>query len=63
VGLYLGGLLSGSESIVRLVPEWGSIVKSKFLFKEYVSLCIDFNAASCWVLSEFAVVGMCSIDH
>ena len=37
MGLYLGGLLSGCKSIVRLVPEGGSIVKSKFFIKEDVS--------------------------
>ena len=36
VGLDLDCLFSGCESVVRLVPEGGSIVKSEFFIEEYV---------------------------
>ena len=54
----LDGLLSGYETVVCLVPEGGSIIKSQFFIKNDVSECIDFNSASCWVPAEFAVVGV-----
>ena len=37
VGSYLVGLLSGGKSVVCLVPEGSSIIKSKFFIEEYVS--------------------------
>ena len=37
VGLYLGGLFSGCESVVCLVPKGGSVVKSKFFVEKNVS--------------------------
>ena len=37
MGSYLGGLLSGCEAVVCLVPEGGSIVESKFFIEEDVS--------------------------
>ena len=54
----LDGLLSGYETVVCLVPEGGSIIKSQFFIKNDVSECIDFNSASCWVPAEFTVVGV-----
>ena len=58
MGCYVGGLLSGDEAIVCLVPEGGSIIKSQFFIKNDVSECIEFNSASCRVPAEFAVVGV-----
>ena len=58
VGFYLGGLLSGYETDLCLVPEGGSIVKSQFLIKNDVPECIDFYFAGGRVPSKLAVVGM-----
>ena len=54
----LDGLLSGYETVVCLVPEGGSIVKSQFVIKNDVPECIDFHFAGGWVPSKLAVVGM-----
>ena len=54
----LDGLLSGYETVVCLVPEGGSIVKSQFFIKKDVSECIDFHFAGGRVPSKFAVVGV-----
>ena len=58
VGFYLGGLLSGYEAILCLVPEGGSIIKSQFFNNNDVSECIHFHSARCRVPAEFAVVGV-----
>ena len=55
MGFYSGGLLSGYEAILCLVPEGGSIIKSQFFIKDE---CIDFHSARCRVPSELAIVGM-----
>ena len=52
----LDGLLSRYETVVCLVPEGGSIIKSQFFIKDNVSECKDFNSAKCQVPAEFAAV-------
>ena len=54
----LDGLLSGYETVVCLVPEGGSIVKSQFFIKNDVSECIDFHFAGGRVPAKHAIVGM-----
>ena len=54
----LDGLLSGYETVVCLVPEGGSIVKSQFFIQNDVPEGIDFHFACGRVPSEFAVVGV-----
>ena len=54
----LNGLLSGYETVVCLVPEGGSIVKSQFFIKNDVSECIDFHFAGGRVPAKLAIVGM-----
>ena len=54
----LDGLLSEYETVVCLVPEGGSIVKSQFFIENDVPECIDFHFAGGRVPSEFAVVGV-----
>ena len=54
----LDGLLSGYETVVCLVPEGGSIVKSQFFIKNDVPECIDFHFAGGRVPSKLAIVGM-----
>ena len=54
----LDGLLSCHETIVGLVPEGGSVVKSQFFIQNDVPECIDFHFAGGRVPSKFAVVGM-----
>ena len=54
----LDGLLSGYETVVCLVPEGGSIVKSQFFIENDVPECIDFHFARCRVPVELAIVGM-----
>ena len=49
----LDGLLSGYETVVCLVPEGGSIVKSQFFIENDVPKCIDFH---------FAVVPDCRLE-
>ena len=58
VGFYSGGLLSGYETIMCMVPEGGSIIKSQFFIKNDVPECIDFLSASCRVPAKLAIVGM-----
>ena len=54
----LDGLLSEYETVVCLVPEGGSIVKSQFFIKNDVSECIDFHFAGGRVPAKLAIVGM-----
>ena len=54
----LDGLLSGYETVVCLVPEGGSIVKSQFFIKDDVPECIDFHFAGGRVPAKLAIVGM-----
>ena len=54
----LDGLLSGNETVVCLVPEGGSIVKSQFFIKDDVPECIDFHFAGGRVPAKHAIVGM-----
>jgi hypothetical protein len=54
----LDGLLSGYETVVCLVPEGGSIIKSQFFIENDVPECIDFHFAGGRVPSKFAVVGV-----
>ena len=54
----LGGLLSGYETVVCLVPDGSSIVKSQFFIENDVPECIDFHFAGGRVPSKFAVVGV-----
>ena len=54
----LDGLLSGYETVVCLVPEGGSIIKSQFFVENDVPECIDFHFARCRVPSKLAIVGM-----
>ena len=54
----LDGLLSCHETIVGLVPEGGSIVKSQFFIQNDVPECIDFHFAGGRVPSKLAIVGM-----
>ena len=54
----LDGLLSGHETVVCLVPEEGSIIKSQVFIKNDVPECIDFHCAGGRVPSKFAVVGV-----
>ena len=54
----LDGLLSGYKTVVCLVPEGGSIVKSQCFIKNDVSECIDFHFAGGRVPAKLAIVGM-----
>ena len=54
----MDGLLSEYETVVCLVPEGGSIVKSQFFIKNDVPECIDFYFAGGRVPSKLAGVGM-----
>ena len=54
----LDGLLSRYETVVCLVPEGGSIIKSQFFVENNVPECIDFHFAGGRVPSKFAVVGV-----
>ena len=54
----LNSLLSGYETVVCLVPEGGSIVKSQFFIKNDVPECIDFHFAGGRVPAKLAIVGM-----
>ena len=54
----LDGLLSGYESVVCLVPEGGSIVKSQFFIENDVPKCKDFHFAGGRVPARLAIVGM-----
>ena len=54
----LDGLLSCHETIVVLVPEGGSIVKSQFFIQNDVPECIDFHFAGGRAPSKLAIVGM-----
>ena len=54
----LDGLLSGCETVVCLVPEGGSIVKSQFFIKNDVPECIDFHFGGGRVPAKLAIVGM-----
>ena len=58
MGFNLDGLLSGYETIVCLVPEGGSIVKSQFFIKNDVPECIDFHFAGSRIPSKLTIVGM-----
>ena len=54
----LDGLLSGYETVVCLVSEGGSIVKSQFFIENDVPECIDFHFAGGRVPAKLAIVGM-----
>ena len=54
----LDGMLSGYETVLCLVPEGGSIVKSQFFIKNDVPECIDVHFAGGRVPSKLAIVGM-----
>ena len=58
MGFNLDGLLSGYETVVCLVPEGGSIVKSQFFIKSDVPERIDFHFAGGRVPAKLAIVGM-----
>ena len=58
MGFNLDGLLSGNETVVCLVPEGGSIVKSQFFIKNDDPECIDFHFAGGRVPSKLVVVGV-----
>ena len=54
----LDGLLSEYETVVCLVPEGGSIIKSQFFIENDVPKCIDFHFAGGRVPAKLAIVGM-----